>query len=159
MNEKYSIELANNNNVEELLELSKIVTNHNNRQFLSDERVDAFLNSEYFISEVTDQIENMTVIKDNHKIIGFCVWNENELVSLMVAPAYQGKGVAKYFLETLTNKKLKKHRELKLICFKDNIRANKFYKKLGWILKDTFFNEDMKLYQNKYIISDYKQTD
>lgn len=150
MNTNFKIENAKKEQVEELLQLSKKVTNHNSRQFLQDEQVNRFINSEFFISEVVDNISNMKIIKDGDAIIGLCVWVENELVSLMIDPDYQGKGAAIFFLETMTQEKLSKYSEVVLECFASNLRANAFYKKLNWIIYDTYLDEDLSIMKNKY---------
>ena len=146
----FTIETAKSSDVEELLTLSRKVTNHNSRMFLSKEMVDSFLESKFFIEEITNNTNKMTLIKVEDKIIGLCVWIDAELVSLMVDPDYQGKGVAKRFLKEMMNRKLSKFDELYLECFKDNLRANAFYKKLGWKLSDCFLDDDLKIMRNKY---------
>ena len=146
----YIIEKAKTKDTEELLTLSRKVTNINSRTYLPKEMVDNFLQSDFFISEVTDNIDNMTVIKDKDKIIGLCVFIENKLQSLMLDPDYQNKGIATYFLQHLEEVYFKKYQELILECFAPNLKANNFYKKNNWILYQTVYDEDLDMHSNLY---------
>jgi len=149
-NMKYKIEKANNSQIKELLELSKKVTNQNSRTYLPNEMIDHFLESPFFISEITDNIDNMTIIKDNKKIIGLCVFKESELVTLMLDPNYQNKGIATYFLTEVTNAIFKTYEEITLECFETNKVANKFYQKNGFIKYKTVLDEDLEIMKNLY---------
>lgn len=148
--QEYKIKNATNDNIEELLELSKKVTNYNNRQFLPDSMVDRFLNSPFFIEEIVQNIENMSLLVIKGKIVGFATWVQSELISLMVDPDFQGSGVASSFLNELVNEKIELYDELILECFKTNIRANKFYQKNGWQLFKTEMDVDLKIEKNYY---------
>lgn len=148
----FIIRRATVEDVEPLLELSRHVTNHNSRGFLGDDRVDKFLSSPYFTSEITEQIENMVVLMHLDNIIGLAVWVENELMTLMIDPKYQGNGMATYYHNEMIKVMLNNYNELKLECFRVNARANRFYQKLGWDLKETYFDEQLELYRNVYTL-------
>lgn len=147
---KYKIEKANHSQTKELLELSKKVTNQNSRIYLPNEMVDRFLESPFFISEITDNIDNMTIIKDNTRIIGLCVFKESKIVTLMIDPDYQNKGIATYFLTEVTNTFFQTTDEITLECFQTNIVANKFYQKNGFIKYKTILDEDLEIMKNLY---------
>lgn len=137
--------------INELLQLSTDVTNVNSRAFLGDERVNRFMNSPFFRSEIVDQIDNMTILKDQTRIIALAVFDKNELVSLMLHPDYQGKGVGSYFLESLLEDFFTQYDVVTLECFKDNIKANKFYTRMGFELRKTYTDEYLKLERNEYV--------
>lgn len=148
----FIIRRATKEDIEPLLELSTHVTNHNSRKFLGDERVDKFLASPYFTSEITDQINNMVVLTHLDNFVGLAVWNENELITLMIDPKYQGNGMATYYHNDMVKVMLNNYDELKLECFRVNARANRFYQKLGWELKETYFDEELELDRNIYTL-------
>jgi len=152
----YSIRKANSNDINNLLSMSRRVTNYNNRQFLSDTMVDNFLQSDYFIKEITNNIEDIDILMLNYKIIGMCRFNENIIESLMVDVDYQGTGASSLFLKQLVNKKLEHYKEIKLECFKSNKRARRFYEKAGFQLYSTYenkeINQEMCIYRTDKLI-------
>lgn len=146
----YRVRKANVDDVEVLLELSRRVTNFNNRQFMEDGRVDAFMASPFFIEEITENIEDMQVVLENKKICGLITWKENVLMSLMVDPDYQGKGAAQFLLTETMKERLLSFDLLTLECFEDNKGANKFYQKMGWVLEGTKEDCDSDMNTNIY---------
>ena len=105
------------------------------------------------------------VAEDNGKIIGIATWIMHglpkhqlaELDRIAVLPEYRGQGIAKPLFEALLNDaKLfyKKHksrlRKLYILSHYDNIRAHKFYEKLGFVreatLKSHYYENKAALY-------------
>lgn len=89
---------------------------------------------------------NYIVAEEKNKIIGIVTWLMHglpkhqlcELDRIAVLPEYRGKGVAKKLFEALIKdakefykKNNSKLRKLYLLTHADNIRAHKFYEKLG----------------------------
>ena len=87
------------------------------------------------------------VAEEDKKIIGIVTWKMHglpkhqlcELYRIAVLPEYRGKGVAKKLFDALIKdaksfykKNKSKLRKLYLLTHADNIRAHKFYEKLGF---------------------------
>lgn len=134
---KYKLEKASPENESQLILLSRNVINHNFRQFMQDEMVDEYINSQMADKEIIDNIKNTDILIHDNNIVGLCIWKDNLLHLLMVSPDFQGSGVAKYFLDELCNEKFCQYSELQLECFENNNRAIKFYKKCGWTIYKT----------------------
>lgn len=139
----YKIRKSINGDTNTLLAMSRRITNKNNREFLPDEKVDAFLESEFFESEVTDYVGEIDVLLFDEDIIGMCRFDKNTLESLMIDCDYQGTGAASYFLNQLLNKKFGQYNEIKLECFQANKRARRFYEKQGFILDKIYLDSDL----------------
>ena len=95
----------------------------------------------------TKKLHNYIVAEEKNKIIGIVTWLMHglpkhqlcELDRIAVLPEYRGKGIAKKLFEALIKdakqfykKNNSKLRKLYLLTHADNIRAHKFYKKLGF---------------------------
>ena len=103
---------------------------------------------------------NYIVAEEDKKIIGIVTWKVHglpkhqlcELDRIAVLPEYRGKGVAKKLFEALVKdakahykKNNSKLRKLYLLTHADNIRAQKFYEKLGFkhetTLKEHYYKD------------------
>ena len=93
------------------------------------------------------QNHNYIVAEESGKIIGIVTWLMHglpkhqlcELDRIAVLPQYRGKGVARKLFQALIKdaksfyrKNKSKLRKLYLLTHSDNIRAHKFYEKLGF---------------------------
>ncbi len=114
----------------------------------------------------TKKAHNYIIAEENGKIIGIVTWLMHglpkhqlaELYRIAVLPEYRGKGVAHKLFEALINdakqfykKNKSKLRKLYLLTHADNIRAHKFYEKLGFkhetTLKEQYYkNKDEYVY-------------
>ena len=114
----------------------------------------------------TEKSFNYIVAEENSKIIGIVTWIVHglpkhqlcELDRIAVLPEFRGKGVAKKLFNALVSnakayykKYNKKLRKLYLLTHADNIRAQKFYEKLGFkhetTLKEHYYkNKDEFVY-------------
>ena len=101
---------------------------------------------------------NYIVAEEKRKVIGIVTWLMHglpkhqlcELDRIAVLPEYRGKGVAKKLFDALIKdsksfyrKNKSKLRKLYLLTHSDNIRAHKFYEKLG-------FKHEITLKQHYY---------
>ena len=101
---------------------------------------------EVFKSEIKKN-HNYIVAEENNKIIGIVTWLMHglpkhqlcELDRIAVLPEYRGKGISKQLFSSLIKdakssykKNKSKLRKLYLLTHADNIRAHKFYEKLGF---------------------------
>ena len=108
----------------------------------------------------TKKNHNYIVAEENGKIIGIVTWLMHglpkhqlcELDRIAVLPEYRGKGVARQLFtalikdaKALYKKNKSKLRKLYLLTHADNIRAHKFYEKLGFkhetILKQHYYKD------------------
>lgn len=114
----------------------------------------------------TKKNHHYIVAEENGKIIGIVTWLMHglpkhqlcELDRIAVLPEYRGKGVSKKLFKALVKdakqfyrKNKSKLRKLYLLTHADNIRAHKFYKKLGFkhetTLKQHYYkNKDEYVY-------------
>ena len=107
------------------------------------------------------------VAEENGKIIGIVTWLMHglpkhqlaELDRIAVLPEYRGKGIAKQLFDALIKdaksfykKNKSKLRKLYLLTHADNVRAHKFYGKLGFkhetTLKQHYYSD-----QDEYVYS------
>ncbi|MBI2650668.1 GNAT family N-acetyltransferase [Candidatus Woesearchaeota archaeon] len=119
-----------------------------------------------FKNEIKKQ-HHYIVAEEKSKIIGIVTWLMHglpkhqlcELVRIAVLPEYRGKGVARKLFDTLVKdaksfykKNKSKLRKLYLLTHADNIRAHKFYEKLGFkhetTLKQHYYSD-----QDEYVYS------
>ena len=111
--------------------------------------------------------QHYLVAEEKGKIIGIVTWLMHglpkhqlaELDRIAVLPEYRGKGIARPLFEAMLNDAkifYKKHksrlRKLYILSHYDNIRAHKFYKKLGFVHETTLKSH---YYENKdeYVFS------
>ncbi len=95
----------------------------------------------------TKKFHHYIIAEDNVKIIGIATWAMHglpkhqlaELDRIAVLPEYRGKGAAKQLFDALVRyakgffeKKGSKLRKLYLLTHDNNLRAHKFYEKLGF---------------------------
>ncbi len=98
------------------------------------------------------KFHNYIVAEENKKMIGIVTWAMHglpkhqlcELDRIAVLPEYRGKGIAKKLFEALVKdsksyykKNNSKLRKLYLLTHAGNIRAHKFYEKLGFTHETT----------------------
>lgn len=128
----YNIRSAEKKGKEALMKISCDTINHNFRHFMGDEAVDNFIHSGMADHEIIENFSDITVLEEGHEIIGLCIWKESLLHLLMITPKKQGTGAASYFIQAMSQEKLKIYSKIYLECFEGNKRANAFYHKLGW---------------------------
>ena len=157
--EDWTIRKARVEDVEELLSLSERVTDICSRKFLDDDVVDRYIGSEAFTREVTDNLERMHVLLDGGKLIGFCVWQDNDLKSMMTDIDYHGTGAAVYFLTEIAEALFKRYETLFLECFETNARAIAFYEKLGWEHYETAPVPELNVNSKSYRLKRIRQQD
>ena len=110
---------------------------------------------------------NYIVAEENGKIIGIITWLMHglpkhqlcELDRIAVLPEYRGKGVAKKLFGALVKdaksfykKNKSRLRKLYLLTHADNIRAHKFYEKLGF-KHETTLKEHYYKGKDEYVYS------
>ena len=115
----------------------------------------------------TKKNHNYLVAEDKGKIIGIVTWLMHglpkhqlcELDRIAVLPEYRGKGVARQLFNALIKdakafykKNKSKLRKLYLLTHADNIRAHKFYEKLGF-KHETTLKQHYYKNKNEYVYS------
>jgi len=95
----------------------------------------------------TKKFHNYIVAEDSNKIVGIVTWIVHglpkhqlcELDRIAVLPQYRGTGIAKKLFDALIKdaktyfkKNKSKLRKLYLLTHADNVRAHKFYERLGF---------------------------
>src|SRR3989338_2489728 len=117
----------------------------------------------------TKKNHNYIVAEENGKIIGIVTWLMHglpnhqlcELDRIAVLPEYRGIGVAKKLFDAMVKdakqfykKNKSKLRKLYLLAHADNIRAHKFYEKLGFkhetTLKEHYYKD-----KDEYVYSTF----
>ncbi len=121
---------------------------------------------EVFNNEIKKN-HNCIVAEENGKIIGMVTWLMHglpkhqlaELDRIAVLPEYRGKGVAHKLFDSLIKdaksfykKNKSKLRKLYLLTHADNIRAHKFYEKLGF-KHETTLKEHYYKGKDEYVCS------
>ncbi len=116
------------------------------RKAKSNDAKDLKEGSQVFKNEIK-KFHHYIVAENNGKIIGIVTWLMHglpkhqlcELDRIAVLPEYRGKGIAKKLFNALIKdvksfykKNKSKLRKLYLLTHADNIRAHKFYEKLGF---------------------------
>ena len=122
--------------------------------------------SEVFKNEIRKN-HHYIVAENNEKIIGIVTWLMHglpkhqlcELDRIAVVPEYRGKGVAKKLFGALVKeakqfykKNKSKLRKLYLLTHSDNLRAQKFYEKLGF-KHETTLKEHYYKYKDEFVYS------
>ncbi len=129
---EYTIKKAEPNDLTELTSLSRKTINEFFRPFMGDEAVDMFIDSGMADKEITDNLNETSILLNGGQIIGFCIWKENLLHLMMIDSDFHGTGAAQYFLDFMCAEKFRLYSELHLECFENNKRALSFYEKCGW---------------------------
>ena len=117
----------------------------------------------------TKKLHNYIVAEEKGRIIGIVTWLMHglpkhqlaELDRIAVLPEYRGKGIAKPLFQALlkdAKEFYKKHksrlRKMYILTHYDNVRAHRFYEKLGFTHETTL---KQHYYQNKdeYVYSQF----
>ena len=129
MSKSYVIRPATVKDAENIIKLSRYVTDKYTRFFLGDRIVDWYINSGTCDEDIRKDVKNTTLLLLDDKIIGIMIWHENQLVGFMIDICYHGTGAAQYFCNQIIPKKLNLYNELHLECFDKNYRGIAFYKK------------------------------
>ena len=110
---------------------------------------------------------NYVVAEENGKIVGIATWLMHglpkhqlcELDRIAVLPEYRGKGAARQLFNVLIKdakqfyrKNKSKLRKIYLLTHADNIRAHKFYEKLGF-KHETTLKEHYNKNKDEYVYS------
>lgn len=114
--------------------LAREVILHNYTSFLGEDAVNDFIESGAADTEIENGIESCIVMVEQDGIIGFAITNDNLLHLLMVAVKYQRKGYGEKLLAFIELQMFHSHDSLELQTFQDNIAANRFYGKNGWMI-------------------------
>lgn len=137
---KYTIKLAEIEDMKHILRLARKVANEFTRAYLGDKIVDEYINSGLCDEDMKKEISNTLILYLENEIIGLMIWKENKMQGLMIDSKYHGTGAAQYFCNQIILEKLRIFDMLYLECFDKNERAIAFYKKAGWnqydIIKD-----------------------
>ena len=115
----------------------------------------------------TKKLHNYIIAEENNKIIGIVTWLMHglpkhqlcELDRIAILPEYKGKGISRQLFNALVKdakqfykKNKSKLRKLYLLTHADNIRAHKFYEKLGFKHETTLKKHYYKN-KNEYVYS------
>jgi len=117
------------------------------RSFLGDEGVDWFINSGASDQYLSDNLDDCRVLEVEGGIIGFSV-AKGELIDLMMVDCGAHRhGYGSKLLADCERRLFSLHDELRLESYEGNERANTFYGKHGWIVRDKAFDEDADTYK------------
>ncbi len=106
----------------------------------------SFLPEEHFINEESEirnvflPVSDTWVAEINGKIVGFISMVDNSIGGLFIDPAHQRKGIG----TALVNIFRDKFDTLEVEVFEKNMQGRKFYKKTGFVIKDTSIEESTK---------------
>lgn len=138
---KIQIRKATTSDVEALITLSKRTIRASYRIFLNDETVDAYIGSSAVDEYVRENIQRCSVIVDAGKIAGYSVCKDNLIDLMMIDHGLHRRGLGSRLLEHCEETLFQTFGELTLESFKENHKANAFYRKHGWVEGRRYFDE------------------
>lgn len=111
-----------------------------------------------YIASFEEYKDLVLVAVKEDKVLGYSCFNkfvsgkyDSELVSLYIHPKHIGKGIGRsLFLETVKELHENGKKNMIVWCFKDNIKALKFYKKLGGSIVET---KESMIGQKTYVLN------
>ena len=90
---------------------------------------------------VETMLSNMIVAEDKGRVVGVISLKEDVIDLIWIAIEYRGKGIGKTLMvEAERILSARGFERAKLECFEPNTNAIAFYKKRGWSIKDTSFD-------------------
>ncbi len=88
-----------------------------------------------FMARVSDLMPDIVVAEEAGELAGFAAWTGGLLGQIFVDDAYRGTGVAQELLHTAETRMASQGVSVaELHCLVGNIRARRFYERLGWTL-------------------------
>lgn len=130
--DRYAFESADERLAPRLKEMAARVIRENYTPFLGDEAVEAFLKSGQSDQEIDDGLKNCTVMTTAGTPVAFAIACGNRLHLLMVDVEYQRKGCGTALLRVVEGRLFDQYAVAELQSFKENARANDFYRQNGW---------------------------
>jgi N-acetylglutamate synthase-like GNAT family acetyltransferase len=128
----YTIRLASNKDIEQLIKISQEVTDYNIRQYLPDGMIKEFYNKEELKREITDSISTLKILVKENEIVGMINFTAHFLDILMIQPKYQGTDAGYYLLNSQCEIVFKEYKEIFLEVFNTNIHSRKFFQRFGF---------------------------
>jgi N-acetylglutamate synthase-like GNAT family acetyltransferase len=128
----YTIRPAKNKDIEQLIKISKEVTDFNYRQYLPDGIIKEFYNIEELKKEIIDNISTIKILIKEKEIIGMINFTAHFLDILMIRPKNQGTDAGYYLLNNECKILFKEYKEIYLEVFNTNIHSRKFFQRFGF---------------------------
>ena len=127
---------------EPLKALSRRTIEASSRPFLGHEAVESYITSGAVDQYVEDHIQDCSVIVAANVLVGFSVCKRNLIDLMMIDHKYQRQGLGTRLLKFVEYVLFTSFDELKLESFEPNSQANNFYRKNGWIGRETYLDND-----------------
>ena len=140
-----NVRWAEPSDVDALIELSLRTTRTSYASFLGEDAVDAFIAGGLVEEFVRETIDRTLVVTIDGKVAGCAVGTGNYVDQLMIDERLHRQGLGTLLLERLEEHLFEEHDELELESFRDNDRANAFYRKHGWRLTGAHRDEQHRV--------------
>ena len=137
-----TIRPARENDRDALVALAICTIRTNYTPFLGRDAVESWVASGGVRDHVDAHLGACRVAERDGDLVGFCV-TEGPLVDLlMVAPAYQRRGIGRALLADAEARLFAEHAAIRLESFADNSATNAFYVSQGWQPDELFAGQD-----------------
>lgn len=149
-NNKYKLESASIKDIDRIKEykLNTIFEYADNLDIKEAERINNYVNK-----TIPKQISDYKMIILNNNIVGIFLITKNEsgllLDEIFIEEQYRNKGIGTSIIKEVISKS---NENIYLWVYKDNIKAIKLYKKLGFLMKE----ETDSRYYMEYRVADKK---
>ncbi|GJD60190.1 GNAT family N-acetyltransferase [Methylobacterium frigidaeris] len=92
----------------------------------------------FFLDPMTNLMPNVILCEDEHAVVGFAAWTGTRLGQIFLDASVRGSGFAQRLMEAaergLRNQDVL---EAELRCLVGNMRARRFYERVGWHVSET----------------------
>ncbi|RBL92193.1 GNAT family N-acetyltransferase [Chitinophaga flava] len=142
-------------------ELSKRIWKPTYKSILEPEQVDYMIDMMYSTASLTKQITELQhkyiILQDDKRPIGYASYSPTDtegvykLHKIYLDPSYQGKGVGRFFLDTVIRQVKKLGATILELDVNRYNKARFFYEKMGF----TVYNEKDTDIGNGYLMEDY----
>ena len=131
--------------IKPLVMISRKTISDNYSSFLGDRAVSAYIESGAVDQYVADNIQRCIVIVEDGEALGYSITKKNLIDLMMVDTDHHRRGLGTSLLRHVEDMLFDMYENLMLESFKDNVKANAFYRKCGWVEVRTFTDDQSRM--------------
>ncbi len=142
---KAEIRNARESDIEALDALAKRTIQADYGGFLGEEAVEEYVASGAVAGYMRECLASCSVMVQDGTVIGLSVREDNLIDLMMIDHVYHRQGFGTELLAHCEGRLFKEYDEISLESFEENEKANRFYRKNGWVEVKRFWEEETGL--------------
>jgi RimJ/RimL family protein N-acetyltransferase len=148
---QFEIIKLNKNNLLSVLEIARDIIQNNYSSFLGKDTVVNYIKSGLCDKEITDNMDNCWIMKNDEDYIGFSILIDNKIHLMMINRKHQKQKYGSSLLQIMEDLLFEKFEVIELKSFARNVMANNFYEKNNWQKTDEIEDNGLLFYQYRKI--------